>query len=58
LGQPFNSIVAIEQYKGAEMNALVNPGAIAAASMVQGRPLFLPSPEAGTGACPYKGCGR
>ncbi len=35
-GQVFNSIVAIEQYKGAEMNALVNPGAIAATSMVQG----------------------
>ena len=35
-GQVFNSIVAIEQYKGAEMNPLVNPGAIAATSMVQG----------------------
>jgi glutaminase len=35
-GQVFNSIVAIEQYKGAEMNAMVNPGAIAATSMVQG----------------------
>jgi glutaminase len=35
-GQPFNSIVAIEQYKGAEMNALVNPGAITATSMVKG----------------------
>lgn len=35
-GQVFNSIVAIEQYKGAEMNALVNPGAIAATSMVSG----------------------
>jgi glutaminase len=35
-GQAFNSIVAIEQYKGAEMNALVNPGAITATSMVQG----------------------
>ena len=35
-GQVFNSIVAIEQYKGAEMNALVNPGAIAATSMVEG----------------------
>jgi glutaminase len=35
-GQPFNSIVAIEQYKGAEMNPLVNAGAIAATSMVQG----------------------
>ena len=27
-GQVFNSIVAVEQYKGAEMNPLVNPGAI------------------------------
>lgn len=35
-GQVFNSIVAIEQYKGAEMNALVNPGAITATSMVKG----------------------
>jgi glutaminase len=35
-GQAFNSIVAIEQYKGAEMNALVNPGAITATSMVGG----------------------
>lgn len=35
-GQPFNSIVAIEQHKGAEMNPLVNPGAITATSMVQG----------------------
>ena len=35
-GQVFNSIVAIEQSKGAEMNALVNPGAIAATSMVKG----------------------
>jgi glutaminase len=35
-GQVFNSIVAVEQYKGAEMNPLVNPGAIAATSMVQG----------------------
>ena len=35
-GQAFNSITAIEQYKGAEMNPLVNPGAIAATSMVQG----------------------
>jgi glutaminase len=35
-GQPFNSIVAIEQYKGAEMNAMVNPGAITATSMVSG----------------------
>src|SRR5690606_20391105 len=36
-GQVFNSIVAIEQYKGAEMNAMVNPGAITATSMVEGR---------------------
>jgi glutaminase len=35
-GQVFNSIDAIEQYKGAEMNPLVNPGAIAATSMVSG----------------------
>ena len=35
-GQVFNSIVAIEQYRGAEMNPLVNPGAIAATSMVRG----------------------
>ena len=36
-GQVFNSIVAIEQYKGAEMNAMVNPGAITATSMVDGK---------------------
>jgi glutaminase len=35
-GQPFNSIVAVEQYKGSEMNAMVNPGAITATSMVKG----------------------
>jgi glutaminase len=35
-GQAFNSIVAVEQYKGAEMNAMVNPGAITATSMVKG----------------------
>jgi glutaminase len=35
-GQVFNSIVAIEQYKGSQMNAMVNPGAIAATSMVSG----------------------
>jgi len=35
-GQVFNSIVAVEQYKGAEMNPLVNPGAITATSMVAG----------------------
>jgi len=36
-GQPFNSIVAIEQYRGAEMNAMVNPGAIAATSLIRGQ---------------------
>ncbi len=35
-GQPFNSIEAIEQHKGKEMNPLVNPGAIATTSMVKG----------------------
>src|SRR5882672_4691386 len=35
-GQAFNSIVAIEQYKGKEMNPFVNPGAIAATSMIKG----------------------
>jgi glutaminase len=35
-GQAFNSIVAIEQYKGAEMNAMVNPGAITTTSMLSG----------------------
>ena len=35
-GQVFNSINAVEQYKGAEMNAMVNPGAITTASMVSG----------------------
>jgi glutaminase len=35
-GQAFNSIVAVEQYKGAEMNPLVNPGAITATSMIKG----------------------
>ena len=35
-GQVFNSIVAIEQYKGAEMNAMVNPGAITSTSMISG----------------------
>jgi len=35
-GQAFNSIVAIEQYKGEEMNPLVNPGAITATSMIKG----------------------
>jgi glutaminase len=36
-GQVFNSIVAVEQYRGAEMNAMVNPGAITATSMVSGK---------------------
>ncbi len=36
-GQAFNSIVAIEQYKGHEMNPLVNAGAITLTSMVKGR---------------------
>ena len=35
-GQVFNSIVAVEQHKGSEMNAMVNPGAITATSMVKG----------------------
>jgi glutaminase len=35
-GQVFNSIVAVEQYRGSEMNPLVNPGAITATSMVKG----------------------
>jgi glutaminase len=35
-GQVFNSIMAVEQFKGKEMNALVNPGAIATVSMVKG----------------------
>ncbi len=35
-GQAFNSIVAVEQYRGHEMNAFVNPGAIAVTSMVSG----------------------
>ena len=35
-GQVFNSIVAVEQYKGSEMNAMVNPGAITSTSMVKG----------------------
>ena len=36
-GQVFNSIVAVEQYRGAEMNPLVNAGAITATSMVNGK---------------------
>jgi glutaminase len=35
-GQAFNSIVAIEKKKGLDQNPLVNPGAIAATSMVRG----------------------
>jgi glutaminase len=35
-GQVFNSIVAIEQYRGKEMNPMVNPGAITSTSMVSG----------------------
>src|SRR5262245_50748560 len=36
-GQVFNSIVAVEQYKGHQMNAFVNPGAIAMSGMIQGK---------------------
>ena len=36
-GQAFNSIVAIEQYKGYEMNPMVNAGAITVTSMLVGR---------------------
>ncbi|HEY2384228.1 MAG TPA: glutaminase A [Terriglobia bacterium] len=35
-GQVFNSITAIEEHKGKEMNPFVNPGAIATTSMVTG----------------------
>lgn len=35
-GMTFNSIVAIELHKGKEINPLVNPGAIAAVSMIGG----------------------
>ena len=35
-GRVFNSIEAIEQHKGKEMNPLVNPGAIATTSMIKG----------------------
>ena len=35
-GQVFNSIYAIEQHQGAEMNPLVNAGAITSTSMVKG----------------------
>ncbi len=36
-GQVFNSIVAIEQMRGHEMNPFVNPGAIATTSLVEGK---------------------
>ena len=36
-GDVFNSIVAVEKAKGHNMNALVNPGAIATTSMVKGK---------------------
>ncbi len=36
-GQVFNSIVAIEQHRGEEMNPFVNPGAIATTSLVEGK---------------------
>jgi glutaminase len=36
-GMRFNSIVAVELQKGKEINPLVNPGAIAASSMVNGK---------------------
>jgi glutaminase len=36
IGLPFNSIIAIEQHKGHEMNPLVNAGAITITSMIQG----------------------
>ncbi|MFL5297921.1 MAG: glutaminase A [Phenylobacterium sp.] len=35
-GQVFNSIVAVEQFRGKEMNPLVNPGAIATTGTVRG----------------------
>jgi glutaminase len=35
-GQVFNSIVAVEQFRGKEMNPLVNPGAIAMTGTVKG----------------------
>jgi glutaminase len=37
-GQVFNSIIAVEQHKGKEMNAFVNPGAISTTGMVKGNP--------------------
>ncbi len=36
-GQVFNSIVAIEQHRGKELNPFVNPGAIATTSLVEGK---------------------
>src|SRR5512139_1542672 len=35
-GLRFNSIVAVEEHRGKEINPLVNPGAIAATSLVNG----------------------
>ncbi|HEY2379262.1 MAG TPA: glutaminase A [Gemmatimonadaceae bacterium] len=35
-GRPFNSIIAIEEHKGHEMNPLVNAGAITTTSMIDG----------------------
>jgi glutaminase len=35
-GQVFNSIVAVEQYRGHQMNPLVNPGAITTTGLVTG----------------------
>lgn len=35
-GQVFNSIIAIEQHRGKEMNPFVNPGAIATTGLVKG----------------------
>ncbi len=35
-GLPFNSIVAVEEKKGREINPLVNPGAIASTSLTEG----------------------
>jgi len=35
-GLPFNSIIAIEEKKGKEINPLVNPGAIASTSLMEG----------------------
>ncbi len=35
-GLKFNSIVAVEEHRGKEINPLVNPGAIAATSLVMG----------------------